>query len=260
MPDQLLTPPGFNAEQGLPPEAPVDFGGSFLVRNLSESPFLPPARYRRPIRERIPTPTDERGLIDIPALLEAVKATIDPEYQWPTDPSDHHFYWPEAAYPHDHEGLVNPAWFRNLPIHKGRIPRVFENWLHEVTLPAPVPSTEVMHYRVESWRVAVHLFRSASKVVEWEQLAARRAEYADRNAESIGYDKEGNNIGEQVMAGIIGRYFKGLDMHLERLGQVPPEFRLVEPNVSPQEIATRLGSLVLPRAMPLTNVILQPAA
>ncbi|CAN5675794.1 hypothetical protein BH23PAT2_BH23PAT2_07540 [soil metagenome] len=33
--------------------------------------------------QKVETPTDFRGLIDIPGLIESVKETINPEYSWP---------------------------------------------------------------------------------------------------------------------------------------------------------------------------------
>lgn len=53
--------------------------------------------------ERLPTPLDERGLVDPAALLEIVKSTIDPAFTWESDekPDAHHLYWEHNLYPND---------------------------------------------------------------------------------------------------------------------------------------------------------------
>lgn len=247
----------FSPEQ----KAPDGNARGFFMED--DSLWLPPQEYRKPLTEKIPTPTDDRGLIDISELIRVVKATIEPEYEWPSYASNHHFYWPGNAYPHDFTGLVNPAYFRNLSIHKGNIPRVFENWLHEITIPPAVPSEEVMHYRVQAWDVALNLFKSARQVVRWERLIRQREEYVLDNPTIITRTEQGEDIGAEINAKIIARHFKGLDMHLARLERVPSEFRLCDANITPQQLATRLGEIVVPRAMPLTGVVRQterPAA
>src|SRR5262245_28604481 len=74
--------------------------------------------------ERIETPIDDRGLIDISQLIADIKATVDPDYKWLKKPDVHHFYWPRLFYPFAEEDqAVNLRKFRNLPVHKGYMPR-----------------------------------------------------------------------------------------------------------------------------------------
>lgn len=42
---------------------------------------------------------------------------------------------------------------------------------------------------------------------------------------------------------------------MNELEQVPPEFRLIEPSDSPQELATRLGEFVGRRSMKLRRLV-----
>ena len=127
---------------------------------------------RDPNFERLATPVDERGLIEISKLVEAVKTTIDQKYKWQGPNDVHHFYWPEHNYPHDDARSRNTSRqvFHNLPIHKGLVPRVFHNWLHSVTEPPEMPDREVMTYRVEAWDVAKYLFVGRSALSDMRPI------------------------------------------------------------------------------------------
>ncbi len=245
------------------PESP-DVAGQSLTAVRQESSgavWLPPQQYQLPPTELLPTPTDERGLILIPELLESVKSTVDPEYQWPLsrrNESTHHFYWPEAAYPY-YPDRFSPGTFRNLSIHKAELPRAFENWLHIVTESPPLPSEEVMQYRVEAWQVATNLFKSVRRVIQWEKRARRRASYISENPQVLGDQPEVDEFGEQYMAEIIDRHFVGVERHMSALEHIPPGFRLIEPADSPQELANRLGPLVVPRSLRLAHIVRQTA-
>jgi hypothetical protein len=215
---------------------------------------LPPldARLIDPRHDKIETPVDERGLIDVPELIRSVQETIDPDYYWPDSLSIHHFYWPEADYPFDKtvHTRSNPAVFRNLALHKGLLPRAFENWLHIVTLPPPIPSPEVMQYRVEAWEVAKSLFGSVQKAVQWERMARRRALYVQQNPDVLQEDFNGVDIiGEEIIQEVLDRHFRGAQHQVERLERIPPEFRLFNPSQSRQVLATQLGQLVVPRQL-----------
>jgi hypothetical protein len=213
---------------------------------------LPPfdARLIDPSKERIDTPVDDRGLIDVDQLIQAVQETVDPEYLWPHSLSIHHFYWPEASYPYDKsvDAVSNPAIFRDLPRNKGLVPRVFENWLHQVTLPPPTPNPEVMSYRVEAWRVAKSLYLNARDTVRWEKRARRRAEYVQQNPGVLKEEFDGEDIiGEEAIQDILDHYFRGAEHNVARLERIPPEFRLFDPSKPIQALATELGQLVVPK-------------
>lgn len=116
-----------------------------------EPPILPPPEYWLINKgERLETPTDDRRIVDVDATVELVKAQLAPGYEWPSGLDVHHFEWYRHRYPNVRQpGVVNPYMFCELPPHKGLVPRVFHNFLHEITLPPPIPSEEVMFYRVE---------------------------------------------------------------------------------------------------------------
>lgn len=230
-----------------------------LPDNPVEPSWLPPREFWRLPDEPIETPVDERGIVDIERLVEQVKSTIDPEYTWHQADSTHHFYWPAALYPHEEKWTsdkktYSTGRFRELPIHKGELPREFENWLHLVTLPPAVPDREVMQYRTEAWRVAVNLFSSARRVVLWEKRAEKRSNYVRRHPEVIMFDDE-DMFAREYIADIIDKQFRGVERHMSELERVPPEFRLVEPCDSPQELATSLGRFVARRSLQLKHIV-----
>lgn len=220
---------------------------------------LPPPYVRLidPRHDKIPTPVDERGLIDIPRLISDVKATVDPDYIWPNRPSVHHFHWPEALYPYA-EGpdvSVNPAQFRNLPIHKGLVVRTFENWLHLITLPSQPPELEVQAFRVEGYQVAKNLFATARETVQWEKRARRRRELVSANPDILRQDFNGQDIiGEAIMHEVLEKHFRSFEKQLEEQEKIPLEFRLVNLDGTPAEIAASLGSLVAKPSLELRRV------
>lgn len=110
----------------------------------------------------IPTPRDDRGLVDVPLLIDTLKATVDPAYDWLSGFSDdHHEYWPKADYVNDPMMYANPHEFRNQMSNRLDGPCVFHRWLHRVTEPPVMPSQEVMHYCIKAERamgsLAVHI-------------------------------------------------------------------------------------------------------
>lgn len=230
-----------------------------LPMQSAEQAWLPPREFWRLPDEPFETPVDERGIIDIERLVESVKSTVDPEYTWQQADSTHHFYWPGSNYSYDEKWVsdkkvYSTGRFRDLPIHKGELPREFENWLHIVTLPSAVPSREVMQYRTEAWRVAVNLFGSARRVVLWEKRAEKRSKYIENHPEVITFQEE-DDFAREYIADLLDRHFRGVERHMSELERVPPEFRLIEPSGSPKELATNLGKLVAGRSLKLRNVV-----
>lgn len=249
MANERTTPPGHYDESFVFPQNPLqapDHTRSFFVQG-GESAWLPPLEYRRQPDERIPTPVDERGLVLLPELIEAVKSTVDPVYVWPQGrqhESTHHLYYEKGDYPREDGNEFDPYAFRNLAIHKVELPRVFENWLHLVAEKPQRPSREVMAYRIESWRVAKELFRSASSVVLWEKHARRRQQYAPEEAAATG-----DLYAIEYMEEVIDRHLRGVDRHIDALQRIPPEFRLVEPANTPRDLARELGRFVRRHSM-----------
>lgn len=224
-----------------------------------EDPGLPPPQFRLldHRKDKIETPLDDMGLVAVPALIRAVKATISPRYTWAKPCDVHHFQWPGSNYPYypGHDG-VNADTFRELPIHKGAVPRSFHNWLHAITIPPPAPDAEVMQYRIEAWNVASALFHEVRDVVRWERRMRRRAHLLHQKPDVLPGGFAGVDlIGREVMADVLASNFKGMERHLARLDAIPEEHRLFEPTDSPSTLAFALGRLVAPRALLLTHQV-----
>jgi len=209
---------------------------------------------------QLETPVDERGLVDPHQLVELVKSTISPEYEWPNRLSTHHLYWKGYWYGFPSAGLQAES-FRELPIHRILVPRVFENVLHKVTVPPDVPSEEVMEHRIESWSVAKSLFKSVRTVVQWEKRADQYLSLAVDGPMPEGYTTE-DEIGRAILRDTVQRHFRGVEMHMERLHTVPSEFRLIEPDQQigtsaerRQQYVQQLGRVVVPRALPMTRLL-----
>lgn len=247
-------------------EAPVGNDGGFSnTEAVREELWLPPRRYWLidPAKEKLETPLDANGVVDIQTLLIEAKRLVDPEYGWPRlSLNPHHFQWREDLYSNepDPEYGVVPAVFRDLPPLKGYLPRVFENWLHLATTEPPVPKPEVMHYCVESWQVAHGLFKIAQESTWWERRAKKREELIEQKPDILppsfdGLDKEAKEFFKITR----DAHLRGREMYLARLAQVPPEFRLVQPNTSPRKVADRVGRLALKGAHKLSRKVLQAA-
>lgn len=174
---------------------------------------LPPENMRllRP-NERIETILDNRGLVDLRATVEAVKATVRPEYNFVAAsgfPDDHHLQWPRKWYAADSSGGGVIAEFDDLAISKARLPRVFHNWLHHVTVPPPIPSLEVMQYRVEAQRVALSLLSTV------------------RNSKRRARAQKRQNMSEVLINDNLIQFVEEFVYKVEQAAEIPPEFQLV---------------------------------
>jgi hypothetical protein len=206
-----------------------------------------------PRTQKIDTPTDDRGLIKIPQLIQDVKDTIDPSYTWSGPTSDHHLYWPSAAYPRWESPLYigDPAAFCNLPINIARVPRIFENWLHKITRPSEVPPVEIMAIQVEAWRVATGLFIAARRASIHERRAQRRRTNIANGAIQLREEFDGVDIlGEEYIQEEFEKNFGSWQHLQERNSRLPEEFRIhgIE-HSRPEELATALGRIVRPKAL-----------
>jgi len=221
--------------------------------DIAGEPGLPPedAWLIDPEETRLATPVDNRGIVIPQELIETVQSTIAPDYVWPRHLSVHHLYYEGNLY----KGSIQHS-FRELPVNKALLPRVFENWLHKVMIRPQVPQEEVMLYRIESWYVAKNLFRSVQKMAAWERRARRR-ELLLSNYEGIlpaAYNQE-DVIGQEYFDDIIETHFRGIEQNLERLKLLPAEMRLIDPNASDDDLKKGLGKLVVPRALQLAELI-----
>lgn len=209
---------------------------------------MPPndARIFRPdIDERIETPLDQRGLVDLDGLIEVVKQTVDPSFNWRSPFNDvHHLQWYSALY-HNHDDPRLAVTFRELVNRKAYVPRAFHNWVHNVTLPPPVPSEEVMRHSIDAQRVAISLARTAAQAVK---LSRRKM------------------IGAQAKHDRLEQAFEAYNVLLDNAREVPREFSLLQVDEiearSVEEmliINKALGKLALDR-IPLRDKAVQSTA
>jgi len=190
------------------------------------------------------TPTDSRGLIVVDELVEQVKEYISPEYRWPSGNNEHHLYYDEDVYrwlQEWSEGHVPSRRFRELPVNKIYTPVVFHNLLHEVTIPAPMPSPEVMRYYIGAWTAARNLFLSVQNAAHTERLSRHRQIAAEDQQLSARQEE----VGREYMEGQFRRHFKGISRHLVELSLVPQEFWPFSPDVSALLAAGEIGDVIL---------------
>ncbi len=217
-----------------------------LVRWQAE---LPPSSVWRvnPARTQYETPTDERGLVDIRALVSLGKGAVSAEHVWDLrQKRDDHLYWPETAYQRLAYKLNDPlpVVFRNIPPSIIRLPLQFERWKHAITVPPDFPSLEIMDYSVQAWATARDLYMSVHEAVIWERRQRRRAAML-LNPASKTYPKDPQDaIGQEWIAGTLADHFKGAAMSLEQHAKLPPEFRLINPEDNAREILRLIGHQV----------------
>lgn len=208
-----------------------------------------------PSKDKFDTPVDNMGFIDVPMLIQAVKDTVSPDYEWPDRLSVHHLYWKDEWYSSRFIGM-DAQKFRNLSIHKALLPRVFENWLHEVTIPPDIPDPLLMQQRIEGWAQARNLFVSAREYIRWERRAKRREDFIKQNPDVLPSGFNGEDvIGKEFLAHQLGRHFTGFEIHMDLFRQLPEEHRLVEAGSSPQELAHKLGKFVVPSTLKLISAV-----
>ncbi len=228
------------------------------------TPAFPPpdAQLINPAHEKLITPVDDRGLVMVDQLIEDIKATVDPEFIWPSGKgkfNTHHYYWEKNRYPRiDEPDTLNPNAFYNLPIHKGWVPIVFHNWLHRITEPPAVPSEEVMYLRTEGWNVASNLFRSVQRTIQIEPMTRRKKLLFD-NPE---IDSDEDEISLEYAQEKLEEHFADVDQLMEESLRIPPEFRIVEPYEfdTYEELAAALGAFVVPASMDQRQAITSQAA
>lgn len=223
--------------------------------DIQETLPPPEAWLINPYKDKFETPVDDRGFVDVDTLVQAVKDTVHSEYEWPRKRSIHHLYWHEDWYRHPELG-GDGRLFRELPVNKVLIPRVFHSWLHLVTIPPDVPDPYLMRRRIESWAVAKDLFESSRLLVQWNRRAERRMSFVRDNPDILPKRFNGADIiGSTVLAGMIGRHEGGMEMHLERLLGIPEEDRFVVADAPPEEIANELGKIVVPGVLKRTAAV-----
>lgn len=171
---------------------------------------LPPAEYRLydpHTSGLIETPLDERGLVDLDALVQTVKSTVVPEFDWTSSFNDiHHLQWFGGRYKFSFGTGVDMHAFRELVNRKAYVPRVFHNWTHAVTAPPPLPTPEVMNYSIDAQRVALSLAKTASLAVR----LSRKIDIPAHHLESR-----------------LEQEFENYNVYIDNAREVPREFSLV---------------------------------
>lgn len=214
------------------------------------SSHLPPpdAQLYNPLLEgKLETPLDERGLVDLNKLVDLVKETVDPEFQWASPYNDvHHLQWVGRYYDVAQAFIdIDTQQFRNLVNRKAYVPRIFHNWIHQITLPPPVPSEEVMRYSIDAQRVAMSLSRTASLATKLTRKPS---------------------VPEKRLRQRLDQEFENYNLYIDNAREVPKEFSLlkieeVEARSIEEMLAAnkRLGRLTLDR-IPIVQRQIRPAA
>jgi hypothetical protein len=116
-------------------------------------------------------PVDERGVVDVYKTLDLAMSHVDPEYVWPKSHCDvHHFVWERTNYlPVNNAGSNVPNQYREVPFHKGYLPRQLHNFIHTVIAPPSVPEWDVMEQRVKSYILAKRLFETARIAMRFQR-------------------------------------------------------------------------------------------
>jgi hypothetical protein len=119
----------------------------------------------------IPAPLDDRGVVDVGLTLDIAMSKVDPSYCWPKSHCDvHHFVWERNNYlPINNNGSNIPNLYREIPFHKGYLPRQLHNFIHTAIAPPPVPVWEVMEQRVKGYLLAKRLFETARIAMRFER-------------------------------------------------------------------------------------------
>jgi hypothetical protein len=63
-------------------------------------------------------------------------------------------------------------------------------------------------------------------------------------------------IGEDIMQQTLRKYFAGFERHLQDLKDVPPEFRMVDPNVPMKKFLSHIGRLAVKPQLNLVPAII----
>lgn len=197
------------------------------------------------------TPLDERGLVDIGQLMEGVRSYIVPTFLWPDCPSEHHLYWLASWYTQTEKetnGEIPAGRFRELPINKIDMPRMFHTVLHHVTLPPKMPDPEIMRFQIEAWNVVSNLFVAVSK-------RARLMRAVGRHLTQQQLTVEREIVARKFMEERSARLFGGIAMHLEALEKIPEEHRPVDINASDDEILQSVGRVITKGCRPLGGLV-----
>ncbi len=183
-------------------------------RTYGDLPTLPPMDYWQTSTlqyQSIETPLDERGFVDMDAVVEVASSYIDPEYQWESPFNDvHHLQWsistmlPVTASEHDRQ-IVGE--FRELVNRKMYTSRVFHDWVHWLMAAPSIPDVEAMKHSIDAQRVALSLARVA-------HLATRLTRI--------------KSIPERKLTQRLDQEFINYNLYMENARLVPLEYRVLK--------------------------------
>jgi hypothetical protein len=202
---------------------------------------LPPKEYWAIDPSRvIETPVDNRGLIVVDELIEAVKAYICPEYRWDGPNDTHHLYFLASLYRQLEEqssGTIPARQFRELAVNKIYIPRRFHNVIHKVTKEAAVPEPEVMSDYLEAWTIARNLFAAVRKAVQDKRRLRLNTDAA--------LPSEEDKVDAEIMAEVASRYFNEINQRAGALSLRTREFLPIDFEEDTRDSISRLGGVLL---------------
>lgn len=241
---QELAPNRFDFEavapSGIAPGFDVDlFRGHGLsrfnsfVREYVDVEGLPPRKYVNIPKMPVPTPTDPYGQPLVAETLQVVRGFIDSAHVLSKKTKVHHLKYLKNKYEDLPDAIVNPAEYRNSPPLKIDLPIDFEGVLHESLADPIVPSTEVMYEGLRAWKATDRFYWAVRITVMLERYVS---EYLQTEARP-----DRKKLAHLVTA--IDRNFTAVERHAEVLYTAPPEFRIVDPDVSLKELALRVGPL-----------------
>lgn len=200
-----------------------------------------------PSKEKFETPVDMLGIVDWRELARLAFLTLDPEYVPSFLPNRHHLQWPKTSYPKK----TIARQFREIPCHSIELSRDIHGWVHQITLPPPIPDEEVMLGRVKTYDAARELFVACRNVVrlqrEKDRLLGRLPNPGLR----------GTVRSRQKGIAENRRHFEEM---LKEFVSVPQEVRIaqIDPNQNMKKIAERLALIAL-KPQPSFGAVLRAA-
>lgn len=210
---------------------------------------LPPPEYRLPqfrtaaglAENKIETPLNRWGLVDVDALVQRVNATMLPGYRWGGQNDRHHLGWAHARYQAADEqaGDSLATTFRDLPFNLIWVPREFHNWTHAVTKEPQMPSREIMREYIDEWAMISSFFKSVKDAVATKRLYDR-----ERRARA-GTARELTDAQEQLLADDLLRKFGGVAMHASALEGVTFERWPISRDMRVETAAGQIGDVVM---------------
>lgn len=210
---------------------------------------LPPPQFRLPqfrtaaglAENRVETPLDKWGLVDVDELVQRVNGTMVPGYRWSGPNDRHHLGWTHAKYI-EADALAGDnlaTSFRDLSINLIWVPREFHNWTHAVTKDPPVPSRDVMAEYIDEWAMLSGFFKSVKDAIATMRLYERV-----RQARA-GTVRELTDAQEQLLSNDLLRRFGGVAMHVNALDGVTLERWPLSRDMRIHTAAGQIGDIVM---------------